>query len=189
LRIYVLDNFDSFTYNLVHYCRSEGAEVRVETNVHPDPEEASGFDRIILSPGPGLPRQSGQLMPFIAALPEDARVLGVCLGLQALVEHFGGKLRNLNRVLHGVSEECRILKPDVLFPFAEPDFMAGHYHSWVADEDSLPHCLEIIAIGTEGIIMALRHRERPIRAVQFHPESVLTPRGREMIAAWLKTGR
>lgn len=188
LRVFILDNYDSFTYNLVHYCREFAREVRVVQNDKADSSEALAFDKVILSPGPGLPSESGNLMPFLEEINDKIPLLGVCLGLQAITELYGGRLLNLPEVLHGVSTECQVLTPDVLFPFPEHHFQAGHYHSWVADAGHLPECLEVTSVNEQGLIMSLRHRTLPVRAVQFHPESILTPHGKEMLASWLQNG-
>jgi len=187
-RILVLDNYDSFTYNLVHYVREGGGfHVEVIRNDELSVEDAGMYDGIILSPGPGLPAESGLLLPIIDAYKESKRIFGVCLGLQAITEVFGGSLLNISRVYHGVATPIHLCKPvHYLFDGLEETFMAGRYHSWIANRDNFPDCLRIDALDDEGRIMALSHQTLDICGVQFHPESILTPGGKTMINNWLK---
>ena len=187
-RILVLDNYDSFTYNLVHYVREGGGfYVEVIRNDELSVEDAGMYDGIILSPGPGLPAESGLLLPIIDAYKESKRIFGVCLGLQAITEVFGGSLLNISRVYHGVATPIHLCKPvHYLFDGLEETFMAGRYHSWIANRDNFPDCLRIDALDDEGRIMALSHQTLDICGVQFHPESILTPGGKTMINNWLK---
>jgi anthranilate synthase component 2 len=187
-RILVLDNYDSFTYNLVHYVR-EGGDFHVEVirNDELSVEDAGLYDGIILSPGPGLPSESGLLLPIIDEYKESKRIFGVCLGLQAITEIFGGSLLNISRVYHGVATPIHLCNPvHYLFDGLEETFMAGRYHSWIANRDNFPDCLRIAALDDEGSIMAISHKTLDICGVQFHPESILTPGGKTMINNWLK---
>lgn len=188
MRILLFDNYDSFTYNLLHLVQEvdAGIEVDVIKNDQISPEEALVYDRIILSPGPGIPSEAGNLIPLIKAAAGRLKILGVCLGHQAIAEAFGGSLINLESVYHGVAKECRPLHDDVqLFAGLKETFPVGRYHSWIVDESSLPAELEVTARDEEGYIMAMRHKKFDITGVQFHPESVLTPDGRTMMKNWL----
>ncbi|MDR2119795.1 MAG: aminodeoxychorismate/anthranilate synthase component II [Tannerella sp.] len=190
MNILLLDNYDSFTYNLRHILLELGAGVEVYRNDRITPDEAARFDKIVLSPGPGIPSEAGILLPLIARWAPTKSILGVCLGAQAIGEAFGARLHNLARVYHGVCSDIRTLAPDPLFSGLEPGFRAGRYHSWVVSKDGFPDCLEITATDAEeGMIMALRHRTYDVRGIQFHPESVLTPQGKQIIANWLKEGK
>lgn len=186
-RILLLDNFDSFTYNLVHYLESGGCEVTVVRNNQPVPDFA-GYAGLVLSPGPGLPAESGNLTQTLAtAVAAQLPVLGVCLGMQAICQHFGGNLVNINPVLHGVATTCSVLVNDSLFAGLPAKFPIGHYHSWACEQASLPQELPILAVNLSGLPMAIRHRSLPIRGVQFHPESLLTPHGKQIIGNWINT--
>ena len=146
------------------------------------------FDRVLLSPGPGLPCEAGRLLDIVRRASGRVPVLGVCLGLQAIAEVFGGRLRQLAEVYHGIASPCHITADDALFSVFENPFFVGRYHSCVVDRTGLPACLEITAQSPDGEIMALRHRTLDVRGVQFHPESILTPSGRELMANWLRAG-
>ncbi len=187
-KILVLDNYDSFTYNLVHYVReSIGFHVEVLRNDALRVEEVAKYDGIILSPGPGIPSEAGLLLSIISAYVGTKRILGVCLGLQAITEVFGGKLLNIKKVYHGVATPVHVCQPrHYLFEGLPDTFMAGRYHSWIADKDYFPSDLRIDALDDEGSIMALSHHRHDICGVQFHPESILTPDGKTMIKNWLK---
>lgn len=186
MKILLLDNYDSFTYNLLHILKELGVEVEVHRNDRISLEEVDRFDKILLSPGPGIPAEAGILLPLIRRYAATKSILGVCLGEQAIGETFGAKLLNLTQVHHGVCSDIRVLKPDeYLFAGLETVFCAGRYHSWVVDKESFPDCLEITAEDTEERqIMALRHREYDVRGIQFHPESVLTPKGKRIVENW-----
>ena len=187
MRILLLDNYDSFTYNLKHYLelRSD-VQVDVIRNDVLQIPDADAYDRIVLSPGPGLPAESGNLNPVIAAYAPKKPMLGICLGLQAMAEVFGGTLKNLDEVLHGVARPVRITDTsEILFTGLPTSFLGGRYHSWVADRSTLPPCFRITATDEKENIMAIRHKEFDLCAVQFHPESVLTEYGREIIGNWL----
>jgi anthranilate synthase component 2 len=185
MRILLLDNYDSFTWNL-HHLLEPWAEVTVRRNDAITVEEAASFDRIVLSPGPGLPAEAGIMPRVVRELMPSHPMLGVCLGLQAMVEACGGRLMNLHRVRHGTEVDCVPTMPlDPLFARLERPFRVGLYHSWAADPAQLPEELHIIARSSEGVIMALRHRRFPSCAVQFHPESVMTDAGPRIIRNWL----
>lgn len=188
MKILVLDNYDSFTYNLVHYVEQVcDDDVSVFRNDAISIEAVAAFDKILLSPGPGLPREAGILSDVIKTYASSKSILGVCLGQQAIAEAFGGSLSNLERVYHGVSTEIDILKDDVLFQGIPKRIAVGRYHSWVVNEHDLPPSLEVIAKDGNGEIMALRHKSYDVRAVQFHPESILTEHGLKMIENWMKS--
>ncbi len=187
-KILVLDNYDSFTYNLVHYVRDvQGFQVEVQRNDEVDLDAVASYDGIILSPGPGLPAEAGLLLPLIQRYKSSKRIIGVCLGLQAITESFGGRLKNISKVYHGVATAIHINQPaHYLFNGLPATFMAGRYHSWIADKEGFPECLKVEALDDEGSIMAISHREWDICGVQFHPESILTPDGKQIIMNWLK---
>ncbi len=188
MRILLLDNYDSFTWNLYHLLAPH-ASVEVVRNDAITVDEAARFDRIVLSPGPGLPSQAGIMPALVHALMPSHPMLGVCLGLQAIVEACGGKLFNLARLRHGVAVKCTPDDPvDPLFKQVKAPFDAGLYHSWAADPGMLPAALRVTARSEEGVIMALRHVHHPACAVQFHPESVMTPAGAQVIRNWLSEG-
>ena len=181
MKIVIIDNYDSFTYNLSHLVKELGAEVDVLRNDQFDLNDLEGYDKIILSPGPGIPSEAGLLLDVIRTYAGRKPMLGVCLGHQAIGEVFGGRLENLSDVFHGVATPCRLVADDPIFNGIEREFTVGRYHSWVVAADGLPDCLEITATSPEGQIMALRHRDHEIHGIQFHPESVLTPEGKTMI--------
>jgi anthranilate synthase component 2 len=184
--ILVFDNYDSFTYNLVHAVKKLGyTDVEVHRNDQIDLEEIARFDKIILSPGPGVPSESGILLEVIRTYAPTKPILGVCLGEQAIAEAFGGTLINLSEVHHGVSSIVDVLEDDVLFNGLDKKIEVGRYHSWAAEKSTLPECLKITAVDEEGMIMALAHKTYDVRGVQFHPESVLTPKGEQMLKNWL----
>jgi len=183
--ILFIDNFDSFTYNLVHYCEALNSRVRVVRNNEIPWDEVLNFDAVVLSPGPGLPEESGDLMKFIAMFWEQIPMLGICLGCQAMALHDGGRLKNLDQVLHGISTEVEQLAPSILFNGLPSKFEVGHYHSWVVDNEFLPTSFEVTARNSEGLIMAIQHKVLPLMAVQFHPESVLTKGGMQMMKNWI----
>lgn len=184
-KIVIIDNYDSFTYNLSHLVKELGAEVTVVRNDEFEMAELEKFDKIILSPGPGIPSEAGLLLDVIREYAGKKPILGVCLGHQAIGEAFGGKLTNLSDVFHGVATEGTQLGNDIIFRGLPERITMGRYHSWVVDRDGFPGCLEVTALSDEGQIMALRHRELEIHGIQFHPESVLTPDGRTMLSNFL----
>jgi len=186
MKILLLDNYDSFTYNLLHAVKELGAtDVEVVRNDQISLEEADRFDKIILSPGPGIPEEAGLLLPIIKRYAPAKSILGVCLGHQAIGEAFGGRLENLKDVYHGVQTPVTLLRRDTLFKGLDKEIPVGRYHSWVVSPEGFPDCLEITAESREGQIMALRHKTYPVYGIQFHPESVLTPQGKEIIQNFL----
>ena len=188
MSILVFDNYDSFTYNLVHAVKKLGyTDVEVHRNDQIALEDIARFDKIILSPGPGVPSESGILLDLIRTYAPTKPILGVCLGEQAIAEAFGGTLINLTDVHHGVSSMVDVLEEDVLFNGLAKKLEVGRYHSWAAEKSTLPECLTITAVDEEGMIMALAHKTYDVRGVQFHPESVLTPDGEQMLKNWLES--
>ena len=185
MKIVIIDNYDSFTYNLSHLVKELGAEVTVVRNDQFELADLEQYSKIILSPGPGIPSEAGLLLDVIRTYAGKKPILGVCLGHQAIGEVFGAKLENLSDVFHGVATPCHIIADYPIFSGLERDITIGRYHSWVVSREDLPNCLEITAVSDEGQIMALRHRELNIRGIQFHPESVLTPNGKKMLQNWL----
>lgn len=183
-KIAVIDNYDSFVYNLVHYLEECDAEVRVFRNDNFQLEEIEFFDKIVLSPGPGLPKDAGQLNALVLEFAQRKPILGVCLGQQAIAEVFGGNLRNLEQVYHGISTPVfQLVDDEILFKDLPKKFVAGRYHSWIV-ENQLPNCLEATSVDEKGSLMSFRHKNLNVRAVQFHPESILTPLGKTMIRNW-----
>lgn len=183
-KILVIDNYDSFTYNLVHYLEELGCEVIVKRNDQLTLEEVDAFDKIVLSPGPGIPDEAGLLKQIIEKYAPTKSIFGVCLGQQAIAEVFGGSLINLDEVYHGIATKINITKEDVLFVGIPNEIEVGRYHSWVVNPN-LPDSLEATSVDENGQIMSLRHKTYDVRAVQFHPESVLTPQGKKMLENWL----
>lgn len=190
-KILLLDNYDSFTYNLVQYIEElVGYEITVKRNDELTVEQVNDFDILFLSPGPGVPKDAGILIDVIKTYSGKKPIFGVCLGLQAMAEAFGGELINLKRVYHGLATEIAITREDALFHGLTNPFLAGRYHSWVADNNSLPSCFEVIATDVdEEEIMAIRHKEHLTKAVQFHPESILTPQGKTIIQNFLQEAK
>lgn len=189
MKILVLDNYDSFTYNLVQMVEQiVGKEfVYVFKNDEISLEEVEKYDKIILSPGPGVPSEAGILLDVIKEFAPKKPVLGVCLGLQAIAESFGGKLINLNNVYHGVGISTAIIEDNAnIFRGLPSEIITGRYHSWAVDSHDFPEELQITAVDEQGIIMALQHRKYDVHAVQFHPESVLTPCGEKILENFLK---
>lgn len=186
MKTVIIDNYDSFTYNLAHLVKELGAEVSVVRNDQFRLSELKPFDKIILSPGPGIPTEAGLLMDVIDAYASVKPILGVCLGHQAIGEYFGGKLTNLSQVFHGIASTISITAPDYIYKELPAQVQVGRYHSWVVDNEGIPDCLEVTSVSEEGQIMSLRHKQYDVRGIQYHPESVLTPEGRKIIANWLK---
>ncbi|MBS1603673.1 MAG: aminodeoxychorismate/anthranilate synthase component II [Bacteroidetes bacterium] len=187
MRILVFDNYDSFTYNLVHLVEKlMQQKVEVHRNDRIPLERVKEYDKIILSPGPGVPSEAGLLLPLIREYAASKPILGVCLGHQAIGEAFGGKLVNLSTVYHGVATPVKILKPGTLFEGLPATMEVGRYHSWVVSEEGWPDVLEVTARDEKGFVMGLRHKSLDVQGVQFHPESVLTPLGEKILTNWLK---
>ena len=185
-KILVIDNYDSFTYNLVHYLEDLDCEVTVYRNDEFDLNEIAHFDKILLSPGPGIPDEAGLLKAVIQKYGPTKSIFGVCLGQQAIGEVYGGTLSNLDKVYHGVATTVKtIVNDELLFDGLEPTFEVGRYHSWVVDAN-VPNVLEITSIDENGQVMSLRYKTYDVRGVQFHPESVLTPDGKKMLENWVK---
>ncbi|RUA16658.1 MAG: aminodeoxychorismate/anthranilate synthase component II [Flavobacteriia bacterium] len=184
-KILMIDNYDSFTYNLVHYLEDLDGEVTVKRNDQLTLDEVEPFDYIVLSPGPGIPDEAGLLKDIIKKYAPTKRIFGVCLGLQAIGEVFGGTLVNLDKVYHGVATTITVTKGDPIFKGLPKNLQVGRYHSWVVDPN-VPEVLEITSVDENGQIMSLRHKEYDVTAVQFHPESVLTPEGKQMLKNWLE---
>ena len=185
MKVVIIDNYDSFTYNLSHLVKELGAEVTVLRNDQFSLDEIEKFSKIILSPGPGIPSEAGLLLDVIREYAGKKPILGVCLGHQAIGEAFGGRLENLSDVFHGVATPCHLTTDDPLFSGIDKDFIVGRYHSWVVSKDGFPDCLEVTAVSDEGQIMAMKHKKLNVRGIQFHPESVLTPDGKKMLQNWL----
>ncbi len=186
MKIVIIDNYDSFTYNLAHLVKALGAEVTVYRNDQFTLNQLEPFDKIILSPGPGIPSEAGLLLQVIKEYAGRKPMLGVCLGHQAIGEAFGGSLTNLSEVYHGIASTITHFGNDPIFQGIDHHFEVGRYHSWVVDKENFPDCLEITAESEEGQIMALKHKNYNIHGIQFHPESVLTPEGKTMIKNWLE---
>ena len=183
-KILMIDNYDSFTYNLVHYLEDLGCDVTVKRNDQLTLEEVAEFDEIVLSPGPGIPDEAGLLKPIIETYAPSKRIFGVCLGQQAIGEVFGGSLINLDQVYHGIATTIQIVEEDPIYKEMPKEIEVGRYHSWVVHPD-LPEELEATSLDENGQIMSLRHKTYDVTAVQFHPESVLTPHGKQMLKNWL----
>lgn len=186
MNVLVIDNYDSFTYNLVHYLEDLGCNVTVKRNDQLDLSFPEAFDKIVLSPGPGIPDEAGLLKAIIKTYAPHKSILGVCLGMQAIAEVFGGTLRNLDTVFHGVSTPVKICNNDPLFEKLGDSFEVGRYHSWVVDKP-LPECFILTSEDENGEIMSLRHKNYNVVGVQYHPESVLTPNGKSILKNWLKS--
>lgn len=192
MKTVIIDNYDSFTYNLAHMVKELGAEVTVLRNDQFELPQLEASDKIILSPGPGIPEESGLLIPTIQTYAGRKPIFGVCLGEQAMAVAFGGTLINLSEVFHGVQTPVQLLRTpegdylDPVFNGLPGQIPVGRYHSWVADRETLPGCLEITAVSEEGQIMGLKHKEYDLHGIQFHPESVLTPDGRAILRNWLE---
>ncbi len=186
-KILVIDNYDSFTYNLVHLINELGEEVEVWRNDKFAIEDVAQFDKILLSPGPGIPNEAGLLLDVIRTYAPDKSILGICLGQQAIAEAFGGSLLNLGRPMHGIATPVRVIDAEEsLFKDCPETINVGRYHSWVVNRDDLPSCLQVTATDDSREIMALKHKTYDVRGVQFHPESVLTEYGKQMMKNWLE---
>ena len=186
MKVVIIDNYDSFTYNLRHLVRSLGVGVTVLRNDQFEMSQLEQYDKIILSPGPGIPSEAGLLLDVIRTYAAKKPILGVCLGHQAIGEVFGADLVNLSEVYHGVSTACHIVSPDLLLTDVSSNFLVGRYHSWAVSRENFPECLEITAVSDDGQIMAMHHKEYQVYGVQFHPESILTPEGDTIISNFIE---
>lgn len=185
MKIVIIDNYDSFTYNLFGFVRDLGFDCQAVRNDKFDLKELCEFDKIILSPGPGIPSEAGLLLDVIKEYAGKKPILGVCLGHQAIGETFGGKLTNLTEVFHGVATSCKLNGNDYIFDGLPTEIEIGRYHSWVVDKAGFPDCLEITAESPDGLIMGLKHKTLDVHGIQFHPESVLTPDGKTILKNFL----
>ena len=186
MKILILDNYDSFTYNLVHIVRELGHPIDIIRNDKMTVEAVGQYDKIMLSPGPGIPDEAGIMKQVIKTYGPSKSILGVCLGHQGIAEVYGASLFNIPTVLHGVTSKARVLNPkEKLFLEIPERFAATHYHSWAVVPESIPAELEVTAVNDEGLVMAIAHRTHDVRGVQFHPESIMTEHGKQMIANWI----
>lgn len=186
INVLVIDNYDSFVYNLVHYLEDLDCKVTVKRNDQLKLEDVAAFDKVLLSPGPGIPDEAGLLKAIIKEYAPTKSMFGVCLGQQAIGEVFGGSLINLDKVFHVVATTAKqTVQDEPLFKDIPEAFEIGRYHSWVVSPEDFPEELEITSIDENGQIMSLRHKTYDVRGVQFHPESVLTPEGKKMIRNWV----
>lgn len=185
MKIVVIDNYDSFTYNLVHYLEDLGATVTVFRNDEFELQELEVFDKIVLSPGPGIPDEAGLLKEVIKTYAKTKSILGICLGMQAIGEVFGGTLTNLEKVYHGVASKITIIENDTIFNNLPNEIEVGRYHSWVISNDNFPQNLIITSLDENNQIMSIKHSVYDVRGVQFHPESILTPEGKKILENWI----
>ena len=185
MKVLIIDNFDSFTYNLHHYVREFVEDCVVVRNNQISEVDIKNYDKIILSPGPSLPYDHPVILDVLKRFSKTKSILGICLGHQAIVEFFDGKLENLQDVKHGISSENQIIEDDSIFQGMSKEFKIAHYHSWVAERHSLPNCLLITSENKDGLIMSVSHQRYDVKGIQFHPESVLTEYGNLIIKNWL----
>ena len=185
-KVFVIDNYDSFTYNLVHYLEELNCEVTVKRNDQFDLDEVEAYPYLLLSPGPGIPDESGLLKQAIKRYAPTKKILGICLGQQAIGEVFGGSLLNLDQVYHGIATPVTIILEDVLFKGLPKTLEVGRYHSWVV-ASPLPEVLEATSADEQGQLMSLRHKTYDVRGVQYHPESILTPHGKKILENWINS--
>ena len=185
MKIVVIDNYDSFTYNLVHYLEDLGATVTVFRNDEFELKDLDVFDKIVLSPGPGIPDEAGLLKEVIKTYAKTKSILGICLGMQAIGEVFGGTLINLEKVYHGVASKITIIENDTIFNNLPNEIEVGRYHSWVISNDNFPQNLIITSVDENKNFMSVKHSVYDVRGVQFHPESILTPDGKKILENWL----
>lgn len=184
-RILIIDNFDSFTYNLAHYLEPLIEEVVIERSDVVKEASIIDADALVISPGPGIPSHYPEIKRIVYKYSSIKPILGICLGQQVIVETFGGALINLRQVWHGISRETQVVEDDILFKGLPKHFLTARYHSWVVDEKTLPNEFIVTSRDVEGYIMSLSHKRLPLKSVQFHPESVLTPYGKEMLKNWV----
>ena len=187
-KVFVIDNYDSFTYNLVHFLEELNCKVAVKRNDKFELDELESYSLILLSPGPGIPEESGLLKSAIKRYAPTKNILGICLGQQAIAEVFGGSLINLDKVYHGIATPVKITKKDLLFDGLPKSFQVGRYHSWVVS-DYLPEVLEATSVDNKGQLMSLRHKTYNVRSVQYHPESILTPYGKKILENWINSSK
>lgn len=188
MKVLVIDNYDSFTYNLVHYLEDLGCEITVFRNDEFMLTEVENYPKILLSPGPGIPDEAGLLKDVIQKYASSKSILGICLGQQAIAEVFGGSLKNLDKVHHGVATNTQIIVEDEpLFEGLNSEIEVGRYHSWVVNNVAFPSVLEVTSVDESGEIMSLRHRSFDVKGLQFHPESILTPDGKSILRNWLNS--
>lgn len=185
MKVLIVDNFDSFTYNLHHYVKEFVEDCIVVRSSKISEFNIEDYDKIILSPGPSLPSNHPVIFDLLERYSKTKSILGICLGHQAIVEFFDGKLENLQDVKHGVSSENYIIENDSIFQGVPKEFKIAHYHSWVAEKDSFPNCLLVTSENKDGLIMSFSHKQHDIKGIQFHPESVLTDDGKLIIRNWL----
>lgn len=184
--VLVIDNYDSFTYNLVHLLQELQQAYVVVRNDQFDLQDVEQYDKILLSPGPGIPEEAGLLLPLIRQYATSKSILGICLGQQAIAEVFGGTIYNMPKPLHGVSTAIKIVDAgEKLFQGFPPESRIGRYHSWAVEPEGLPDCLKITAVDPQGVIMGLSHTQLDVKGMQFHPESILTDNGRLLISNWI----
>lgn len=186
MKVLVIDNYDSFTYNLVHYLVDLGCEVTVKRNDRLTLEEVAPYKKILLSPGPGIPDEAGLLKPIISRYAPTHSILGVCLGQQAIAEVFGGSLINIDKVYHGVSTQIQVVADDPIYKGLPSKLEVGRYHSWIVNPE-LPEALVATATDSNGQVMSLKHQTFDVRGVQYHPESVLTPEGKKILENWINS--
>ena len=186
MKILVFDNYDSFTYNLVHIIKELGFEIDVFRNDKISVDEVAGYDKIILSPGPGIPDEAGILKSVVKQLGSSKSILGVCLGHQGIAEVYGAELFNLPSVLHGVTSQLQVINAqEKLFRTLPVNFNVTHYHSWAVKAENIPSELEVTAVNNEGLVMAIAHKTLDVRGVQFHPESIMTEHGKAIMKNWI----
>ncbi len=189
MKVLLLDNYDSFTYNLAQLVEENAntaLQLDIVYNDQIDVERVKKYDKIVLSPGPGIPSEAGKMLELIKVYAPSKSILGVCLGHQAIAEAFGAKLVNLSQIYHGLAYHTELLVEDYLFESIAPQFEVGLYHSWAVLSESLPDCLEAVAFSQQQILMALRHKKFDVRGIQFHPESIMTPSGAAILSNWLR---
>jgi anthranilate synthase component 2 len=186
-KLLIIDNYDSFTYNLYQLAHEIGGyDITVRRNDKLTLDDVAPFDKLLLSPGPGIPSEAGLLLPVIRRYAPTKPILGVCLGHQAIGESFGATLENLTHVYHGIQTPVVVTGGDYLFDGIDSPFFAGRYHSWIVSRENFPPCLRTTAMSDDGAIMALRHNDYDVHGIQFHPESVLTPQGKTILSNFLK---
>ncbi len=187
MKLLLIDNYDSFTYNLVQLVEQAGStEILLVKNDRLDGLKAGDFDKVLISPGPGIAKEAGELLPFLRRFMHRKPFLGICLGYEAIAQECGGKLVRLPGSMHGIRNRGRVLVEGGIFRGLPKEFYIGHYHSWIIEKNSFPEVLEATLEDENGLVMAFRHRELPLHGLQFHPESVMTEFGLEMLSNWLR---